>query len=97
MSQVVATSLTTGTSLALFWKLLEGASTGPHQALFCPTPSPFVLHWFSLLVGIVIGLVLGPVIEALVWLRVALYQAVIRRVFAAPGGHQPPRPLYRLL
>ena len=98
---LVATSVTTGTSLALFWKLLEGASSSSAPAYFlCPTRSVFELHWLSLLAGVVIGLFLGPVLEAVVGLRIYLQQVVLRRLIAssAPGGSGPSaRPLYRLL
>ena len=97
MSQVVATGLTTGTGLALFWKLLEGTAANPSIPFLCPTRSFFELHLFSLVVGVLIGVLLGPIIEALVGLRFLVYQATIRRLVggAEPGGR--PRPLYRLL
>ena len=94
MSHAVATGVTTGTSLALLWKILEGASHTP--VTFCPARPWFEIHWFSLVIGVAVGLCLGPVLEALVGLRLLLYQAVIRRLVAGtPPAVQ--RPLFRLV
>lgn len=94
MSQALATSVSTGTSLALLWKVLDGASHSP--ALFCPARPWFELHWPSVVLGILVGLLLGPVLEALVSLRLLASQAVVRRVLAGlPGVVQ--RPLHRLV
>ena len=84
----------TGTSLALAWKLLEGAALSGPPALLCPHRNWWDLHWPSLVLGLLCGLLLGPVLEGLVALRWILYQAAFRRVFGEP---QPRRPLYRLL
>jgi hypothetical protein len=95
MSHAGATGVSTGTSLALLWKVLEGASYQPPITL-CPPRPWFELHWASVALGLVIGLCLGSVLEALVGFRLLLYQAVIRRLVAGiPAGVQ--RPLYRIL
>ena len=75
MSQALATSVSTGTSLALLWKVLDGASHSP--MLFCPPRPWFELHWPNIAPGIFIGLLLGPILEALVSLRSYLTQAVL--------------------
>lgn len=94
MSHAVATGVSTGTSLALLWKILEGASHSP--VVFCPARPWFELNWFSLLIGLAVGLCLGPVLEALVGFRLLVYQAVIRRLVAGiPAGVQ--RPLFRIV
>ena len=95
MSTALATGVSTGTSLAVFWRLFEGLqSTGPN--ILCPARSWLELHWPSLLLGLFIGLCLGPILEAVVGLRLLLYQAAFRRLLA--GLPQPAqRPLHRLL
>jgi hypothetical protein len=97
MSHVVATSVTTGTGLALVWKLLEGAAAGPAIPFYCPVRSPLELHWFSLGLGILLGLLLGPVVEALVGFRFLLYQSLVTRLAGQPPAPERPRQLYRLL
>jgi ethanolamine transporter EutH len=97
MSHVVATGLTTGTGLALFWKLLEGAALGPTVPFFCPVRPALEIHWLSLVLGVLIGLLAGPVIEALVGLRFLVYQAVVNRLVGQPASPARQRQLYRLL
>ena len=55
--------------LALFESLNIQTPVG-----FC-TPRPFGEP--SLIVGLVAGIALGPVLEALIWFRWALYQAIL--------------------
>lgn len=96
MSQALAT-VSTGTSLALVRKLLEGA---PHPLSLCPARPPFEIHWFSLCLGVAIGLLLGPLLEVIVYLRYALVQAALRvavRAGGSIGELGAPRPLHRLL
>ena len=92
MSTALAT-VSTGTSLALVWRLLESAQP---PALFCPARGFLELHWPSLLLGLLCGVLLGPVLEALVAVRLDLYQRVVHQLVTNPGASQP-RPLRRLL
>eukprot|EP00435_Cladocopium_sp_Y103_P017882 s5125_g4.t1 len=75
MSQALATGVSTGTSLALLWKVLEGSALNPPLAL-CPARLWWELHWPSLLIGLLLGLLFGPVIEAVIGLRIYLYQVL---------------------
>eukprot|EP00435_Cladocopium_sp_Y103_P021429 s3148_g5.t1 len=77
-----------------FWAPAGVRTAGP---VWHASSTPwFELHWFSLFVGVILGLCLGPILEALVGLRLLLYQAVIRRLVAGiPQGVQ--RPLFRVL
>ena len=94
MSRALATGVSTGTSLAVFWKLLEGATYPP--AFFCPSPSWSDFHLPSIFLGLLLGILLGPVLEALVGLRLDLYHLTIRQlVSSVPAGAQ--RPLHRLI
>ena len=94
MSRALATGVSTGTSLAVLWKVLEGVQYPPVS--LCPQPSLFDLHWPSLLFGVTLGLLLGPIFEALVALRLWVYQATIRRLLGQlPAGVN--RGLFRLL
>ena len=95
MSRALATGVSTGTSLAVFWKLLEGATISP-PAVFCPPPRWTDFHLPSIICGLLLGLLLGPVLEALVGLRLYLYQITIRQlVSSVPASVQ--RPLHRLI
>ena len=103
MSQALATGVSTGTSLAVFWKVLEGFAPSSSPVLsLCPVRQPWDLHWPSLVLGLLLGLVLGPVLEALVCLRVYLHQLALQRFVASSGGAgevqagQRIRPLHRL-
>ena len=85
MSTALAT-VSTGTSLALFWRLLEGAHP---PALFCPAHGFLELHWLSLLLGLLCGILLGPLLEALVAVRLYLYQRVVHQLVSSSGAAQP--------
>jgi len=98
MNRALTHGLGTGTSLALWLNLLGGLDNpGPFLAsdFLCPAPGLLELHLPSILIGVVIGLLIGPVLEALLSLRVLLYQAALRR---GGGLAEPrlPRPLYRI-
>ena len=70
MSRALATGVSTGTSLAVLWKVLEGVQYPPVS--LCPQRSILDLHWPSLLLGVALGLLLVPIFEALVALRLGL-------------------------
>ena len=95
MSRALATGVSTGTSLAVFCKLLEEA-TYHSPTFFCPPPRLTDFHWPSIILGVLVGLLIGPVLEALVGLRLHLYHPTIRHlVSSVPAGVQ--RPLHRLI
>ena len=98
MSQSLTGGVGAGTTLALWYQLLkvfESPAPLPPYQLLCPTAHWLDLHFPLIIVGILMGLVIGPLLEAIVALRVLLYHSAIRRVapgFTAAG----PRPLYRI-
>ena len=98
MHRALTQGFGTGTSLALWLNLLNGLDNpGPilPYDLACPAASWLELHWPSLVFGVVLVLLLGPLLEALVSLRLLLFQAALRRG-ALLGPTSPPRPLYRV-
>ena len=100
MSQALTTGVSTGTSLALLWKVLEGVQLQP-PPFVCPVRSPYELHFPSLcaglLLGIGLGLVLGPICEGISCLRSLILQATLRRVLGWAGQSPAQRPLFRLV
>jgi len=95
MSQALATGVSTGTSLALLWKALEGVPLSAPVA-FCPPRLWWDIHWPSLLLGLLLGVLLGPLLEALVGLRIYLSQVAIRRLVGYLASSPSARPLHRL-
>ena len=102
MDRSAITGVGAGSSFALGWHLLRllDSTPGPittHTPDFCfggPATSWWEIQSFSLVVGILIGLVLGPVIEALVALRIWLYHSLLRKA-GYPLAVEP-RPLHRV-
>ena len=95
MSQALAT-VSTGTSLALLWKIFEGVHHSPPLSL-CPVRHWWEVHWPSLILGLLLGLIFGPVVEALIGLRIYLCQVAIRRLVGHLSAGPAPRPLHRLV
>lgn len=94
MSRALATGVSTGTSLAVLWKVYEGIGYNPLN--LCPPRPLLEIHWPSLICGVLLGLLLGPICEALVALRLWVYQATVRRLVSQlPPGTS--RSLFRLL
>ena len=99
MSQALSNGVGAGTTLALWYQLLkvfDSPGPLPPYDLVCPTAHWSDLHLPSICLGILIGLFIGPLLEAIVALRVLIYHSAIRRV--SPGFNTTgPRPLYRIL
>lgn len=98
MSQSLTGGVGAGTTLALWYQLLKVFDSPPPlppYELLCPTTHWLDLHLPSIIFGILIGLLIGPLLEAIVALRVLIYHSAIRRVSPGfiPAG---PRPLYRI-
>ena len=95
MSRAVTNGISTGSSLALVWHLLEHFQ--PQQLapplLYCSGPRWYELHWQSLVLGIFLGLLLGPLLEGISAARAYLFQAAVRRSCEWLGKGSP---LYRL-
>ena len=91
-----------GSSFALGWHLLRlldrtPAPIAPHISDFClsePRVNWWEIQTFSLVIGIVVGLLLGPVIEALVTIRIWLYHVALRKSGYSLAGE--PRPLHKV-
>ena len=91
-----------GSSFAIGWHLLRllDSSPGPltpHYSDLClgvATTNWWDISWFSLILGIVIGLFLGPVVEALVTIRIWIYHCIVRRSGISLAGE--PRPLHKV-
>ena len=91
-----------GSSFAIGWHLLRllDSSPGPltpHYSDLClgvATTNWWDISWFSLILGIVIGLLLGPVVEALVTIRIWIYHCIVRRSGISLAGE--PRPLHKV-
>ena len=96
MSRSVTNGISTGSSLALVWHLLEHLqppAAYPPPLPFCGEPKWHDWHWQSLVVGIVLGLLLGPVVEGISTARSLLFQGALRRTGEWLGKGSP---LYRL-
>ena len=98
MHRALSHGLGTGTSLALWWNLLGLDHPAPFLPydLACPVPSVLDFHLPSLLLGILVGLFIGPLLEALVSLRVLIYHSALRRSSGFGEAETRPRPLYRI-
>ena len=86
MDKALTGGIGAGTSIAIGLELLktlrEPQFAPSSLAELCLPPEPdsmFHLHWFSIFLGSCIGLILGPVLEAVVAVRVWLYQIVVRK------------------
>ena len=96
MNQALTGGVGAGSSLALGLRLLDSFSSPvipfPDP---CPLVEPAQLHWFSLLVGLVLGLVLGPLLEAVVALRSWALDCALRRL-AWAAAQESGKPLYKI-
>ena len=97
MSQALATGVSTGTSLAVLWKVFEGLNPGQPVLSLCAARSWWEPHWPSVVLGLLLGLLLGPILEALICLRIYLHQVAIRRfLHPTSTSTSSTRPLHRL-
>lgn len=99
MNPALTSGVSTGTTLALAWKLLQ-ESQPPVPPFTCPAPFAADTAWdlksalLGLVVGLIIGLVCGPVLEALVSLRLWLFQQALERLLGPARATS--RPSFRI-
>ena len=97
MNPALTSGVSTGTTLALAWKLLQESQ--PPVPFNCPAPfAEPALDWraaaLGLVVGLLIGVLLGPVFEALVSFRLWVFQQTLERLVGAQ--RLPSRPTFRI-